>query len=204
MMYVNEIFKSIQGESSLAGRVTTFVRLTGCNLRCTYCDTQAAYDNGDFMPVETIVNTIASHHTKFVCITGGEPLLQKEVGTLITKLCDQNYYVSVETNGTVPCGAIDIRAHLIIDVKMPDSGEGHSFLRENLFLPHKQVELKFVISSNRDFEYAENFCLDNNLFEKYPILYSPSFDLKIEKWLAKKIIQKSSSARLHLQLHKYI
>jgi 7-carboxy-7-deazaguanine synthase len=201
---INEFFFSIQGESSYAGHPTVFVRTTGCNLRCTYCDTKYSYDEGSIRSVDSLIKEIAQYETKFVCITGGEPLLQKNVHELMSRLCDQGYLVSLETSGSKSTQAVDRRVKVILDVKTPDSGAANSFLLDNLDFANSLSELKFVICSEGDLDWSESFCRQHDLFEKYTVLYSPSFENISPKWLAEKILQKKSTARLQLQLHKYI
>ncbi|MCX7977478.1 MAG: radical SAM protein [Bdellovibrionaceae bacterium] len=204
MIKINEIFFSIQGESSLAGHPTVFVRTTGCNLRCTYCDTKYSYYEGSELSIEKILDKIAEHQTRYVCITGGEPLLQPDVYKLMRLLCDQGYRVSLETSGSRSIKDVDPRVKIILDIKTPDSGEGNSFLMDNIALARTDTEFKFVICSPKDFEWAEDFCSQQGLFKKFLVLYSPSYGQVSEKWLAEEILQKKSSARLQLQLHKYI
>lgn len=156
------------------------------------------------MTLEQIKEAIKPHHTKYVCITGGEPLLQIEVLTLIEDLCTDGYLVSVETSGSKSCKAVDSRAKLVIDIKTPDSGAKDSFNFENLELGNPSTEFKFVICSELDLEWAENFCRQHNLFTNYVILYSPSYGKIGERWLAEKILSKKSNACLQLQQHKYI
>ena len=204
MLKINEIFYSIQGESTWAGLPTVFVRTSGCHLRCTYCDTTYAYHEGDQTSLDTIIDVIKSHGTKYVCITGGEPLLQKEVYQLMKTLCDQDFKVSLETSGDLLCDQVDSRVKAVIDVKTPDSGEPDKFHMGNLNLDLADVEFKFVICSEKDFYWAEEFCKVNGLHSKHVVLYSPSFAKIDEKWLAKKILSEKSNARLQLQLHKYI
>ena len=204
MIKINEIFFSIQGESSLAGWPTVFVRTSGCNLMCTYCDTTHAYYDGSEMSAAMIVEKVQSFPTTFVCITGGEPLLQQDVLPLMKDLCDLGYTVSLETSGSLPCEGVDSRVKKILDVKTPDSGEGDSFDLENLARLQETDELKFVIGSEQDFNWAEQFITKNSLKNRCLVLYSPSFGIVEEKWLAKKILLEKSSARLQLQLHKYI
>jgi len=201
---INEIFYSIQGESSYVGYPSVFVRTSGCNLRCTYCDTTYAYYSGHMMSREEILAEVAKHPTKYVCVTGGEPLFQKEVFDLLRDLCDRGYKVSLETGGSIDCGDVDPRVKKIIDVKTPDSGEVQSFAEGNLRFADVNTEFKFVICSEEDFKWAENFSRSKNLFETTNVLYSPAFRRVDENWLAKKILSESSSARLQLQLHKYI
>ncbi len=156
------------------------------------------------MSQEEILSEVKKHHAKFVCVTGGEPLLQSEVLPLMKELCDQGFKVSLETSGSIDCAGVDPRVRKIIDVKTPGSGEGNSFLPANLKFIDSSTEFKFVICSEEDFLWAENFSRENNLFENTNVFYSPSFGQVDEKWLAKKILSESSKARLQLQLHKYI
>ena len=204
MLKINEIFYSIQGESTYVGNPTVFVRLTGCNLRCTYCDTKYSYFEGQEKSIASILEEIKAHKTPFVCITGGEPLLQKNVHKLMSQLCDLGFKVSLETSGSKDIGEVDHRVKIILDVKTPDSGAANSFLISNIAQSTPSTEYKFVISSENDFEFSENFCRQHKLFENFIVLYSPSYSQVSERWLAEKILQKNSSARLQLQLHKYI
>ncbi len=204
MLKINEIFYSIQGETTYVGIPTVFVRLTACNLRCTYCDTKYSYYEGESQSLDLIIQTIESHKTKFVCITGGEPLLQKEVNTLMTELCDRGYNVSLETSGSKSIELVDPRVKIILDVKTPDSGAADSFVMSNIHHSTSSTEYKFVICSEKDFQWSEDFCRQHKLFEKFVVLYSPSYGQVSERWLAEKILHQNSSARLQLQLHKYI
>ncbi|MFN7729783.1 MAG: radical SAM protein [Bdellovibrio sp.] len=204
MLKINEIFFSIQGETTYAGLPTVFVRTTGCNLRCTYCDTTYSYYQGQNQELAVILQEIERHKTPYVCITGGEPLLQKEVHQLMRILCDRGYKVSLETSGSRTCKDVDSRVKIILDVKTPDSGAADSFLSENLNFTSESTEFKFVICSEEDFDWSENFCRQHDLFKKFCVLYSPSFKDITPRWLAEKILQQNSSARLQLQLHKYI
>ena len=189
---------------------TVFVRTSGCHLRCTYCDTTYAYHEGEMMSVEQIVERVKSYPAAYVCVTGGEPLLQSGIFELMRHLCDMNYYVSLETSGDKSCAAVDARVKKIIDVKTPDSGEPGRFDSDNLRFADRATEFKFVIASEKDFAWAEKFARENNLFEKSNVLYSPSFkiaggpDVLSPKWLAEKMLGSSSKARLQLQLHKII
>ena len=204
MIKINEIFFSIQGESSYAGWPTVFIRTSGCNLRCTYCDTTYAYYEGEKQSLEKIIAGVQAHPAKHVCVTGGEPLAQPETARLLKELCDLGYNVSLETSGSFSCADVDRRVKKVIDVKTPDSGAAESFKLENLDFATSHDEFKFVICSERDFEWSEEFVKRHHLAEKFQILYSPSFGKIEEKWLAKKILSESSKARLQLQLHKYI
>lgn len=204
MLKINEIFYSIQGETTYVGAPTVFVRTTACNLRCTYCDTKYSYYEGDMRALEDLMKEIDSYGAPHVCVTGGEPLLQKEVHTLMKELCDKGYKVSLETSGSKSIEHVDPRVKVILDVKTPESGAADSFLMENIGFSTPSTEYKFVICSEADLDWSENFCRQHNLFEKFMVLYSPSYGQVSERWLAEKILQKKSSARLQLQLHKYI
>lgn len=204
MIKINEIFYSIQGESTLVGWPTVFVRTSGCHLRCTYCDTTYAYYEGEKLSHNQILEKVRSYPAKHVCVTGGEPLLQEGSLSLMGQLCDEGYTVSLETSGDLSCESVDPRVRLIIDVKTPDSGEPDRFDEKNLNLENVNIEYKFVICSERDFYWASEFCKKHNLFEQHVVFFSPSFGQVKEDWLAKKILEENSSARLQLQLHKYI
>lgn len=156
------------------------------------------------MSVEQIIEKVQSYSADHVCLTGGEPLAQPESLKLMKALCDLGYKVSLETSGSLSCAEVDPRVKKVIDVKTPDSGAAESFVMENIGVATSHDEFKFVICSERDFDWAENFVTQNALAEKFPLLYSPSFGKIEEKWLAKKILSKSSKARLQLQMHKYI
>lgn len=204
MLKINEIFFSIQGESSLAGTPTVFVRTSGCHLRCTYCDTTYAYYEGEKMSVEQIIVEVEKHPTRYVCLTGGEPLLQETSLQLMKTLCDRGFMVSLETSGDLSCENVDPRVKKIIDVKTPDSGEPGRFSEKNLNLADVNSEFKFVICSENDFFWSEKFIQTHQLSDKYLVFYSPSHGQIDSRWLAEKILQEKSKARLQLQLHKYI
>lgn len=204
MLKVTEIFKSIQGESTWAGLPTTFIRLTGCNLRCNYCDTKYSYNGGEPITIEKIIKIVHDNGAKQVCVTGGEPLLQSNVYNLMTQLCDLDFKVSLETGGHMLVSKVDPRVKKIIDVKTPDSGEGQSFKMENLQFKDVNTEFKFIICSKEDLDWSDNFVRKNALLENNTVLYSPSYKEVDERWLAENILEKKLNVRLHLQLHKYI
>ncbi len=203
MIKINEIFFSIQGESSYVGFPTVFVRTSGCPLRCTYCDTQYAYYEGEKISQDQIIEMIKSFPTKYVCITGGEPLSQIKINDLMTKLCDMDYNVSLETSGAVTCENVDKRVKKIIDVKTPDSGAADTFVMKNLNYSTEKDEFKFVICSEKDFLWAENF-VKTHLSSGQSVLLSPSFGVIEEQQLARWILKSGSQARMQLQMHKYI
>lgn len=204
MIKINEIFFSIQGESSFVGIPTVFVRTTGCNLRCTYCDSTYSYFEGSFTSLDDLIHRIKSFGSNHVCITGGEPLLQPDIYRLMQSLCDLNFVVTLETSGSKLCDRVDSRVTIILDVKTPDSGAKDSFQMENLDHLKPSTEIKFVICSEEDFYWAEKFCQTHSLFNRYQVFYSPSFGQIEPQWLAEKILSEKSKARLQLQLHKYI
>jgi 7-carboxy-7-deazaguanine synthase len=204
MIKINEIFFSIQGESSYAGWPTVFVRTSGCNLRCHYCDTKYSYYEGDFLSEQQILDRILNYNPKYVCVTGGEPLLQKNILPLLTKLCDLNLFVSLETSGSRSLVRVDPRVKIILDVKTPDSGEAGSFLEENLKGLNPSTEFKFVICSEKDFEWSIDFCRQHDLWDKFTVLFSPSWGQIDARWLAEAILKKNLPIRLQLQQHKYI
>ena len=154
--------------------------------------------------MEEILAEVDGLGARYVCVTGGEPLLQKDVFTLMEKLCNAGYFVSLETSGDLSCGDVDPRVRKIVDVKTPDSGAFGHFNEANLSLPGDTVEYKFVICSEKDFYWAEGFIRETGLAKKFNILYSPSFNQIEPRWLAEKILSEKSPARLQLQLHKYI
>lgn len=201
---INELFYSIQGESTYAGYPTVFIRTTGCNLRCDYCDTKYSYFEGSMMAFEKILQFIKESDAEYVCVTGGEPLLQKSIYKLLKELCDLDYKVSLETSGSKSIQHVDPRVKIILDVKTPDSGAADSFVMENLQFSNEKTEFKFVICSEKDFEWSENFCRQHELLKNFTVLYSPSHGQVSEKWLAEKILLKKLKVRLQLQQHKYI
>ena len=203
-MKINEVFYSIQGESTFVGFPTFFIRTTGCNLRCSYCDTKYSYHEGAERTIESLVDEALSSGARHVCVTGGEPLLQKDSLRLMSSLCDAGLVVSLETSGSKSIAEVDKRVKVILDVKTPDSGAPNSFLEENLRHLTPSTEFKFVICSQADLDWSEHFCSQYGLFEKFVVLYSPSFNVVREDWLAEQILNKKSRARLQLQLHKYI
>lgn len=203
---VNEIFHSIQGESSFAGRPCVFVRLTGCNLRCKWCDTPYAYEAGEHMEISDIVDKISKYNCRLVEITGGEPLLQRQTPELITALLDQAFTVLLETNGTLDIGVVDDRCIRIVDIKCPSSGESGKNRSGNLALLTVQDEIKFVIADRQDYEYAKSMLTARGAGRNTgkPPLFSPVFGIMAAKTLAEWMLQDRLDARLQVQLHKVI
>jgi len=199
-----EIFSSIQGESSYAGFPCTFVRLTGCNLRCTYCDTQYAYSEGSELSEEDIISRVSNAGFNLVEITGGEPLLQKEVYPLIKRLIEEGYTVLVETNGSQSIRDIDRRAVVILDIKTPGSGMHEEMDLSNLDNIKNKDEVKFVITGSADYEWSKDIIHKFRLANRSGILLSPAYGILAPKDLAKWMLQDRIKARLNLQIHKYM
>ena len=203
-LIINEIFYSIQGETSRSGFPTTFVRLTGCPLRCSYCDTEYAFKNGSKMSFNEISSTIKKNNSKYVTVTGGEPLAQKDVIPLLKYLCDMNYSVSIETSNAYDISAIDSRVSVILDVKTPASLESDKNLISNYKKLKPIDEIKFVICNLDDFNWARDYISLHNLDTLCPILFSPSYDDMPISELADLILKYSVNVRLQAQLHKTI
>ncbi len=202
---ITEIFHSLQGETSTTGLPTVFVRLTGCPLRCSYCDTAYAFEGGHKVALSEIVATVGSYGANYVTVTGGEPLAQPECIELLRQLCDLGYRVSLETSGAMPVQVVDSRVVKIVDLKTPGSGEVTRNLYENIeyLLPHDEV--KFVICNRQDYDWS---CLkidELRLRDKVTeILFSPSQGELAPKQLAEWILRDKLNVRLQLQTHKYI
>ena len=200
---VNEIFYSIQGESSYSGRPCVFVRLTGCNLRCSYCDTRYAYDNGRDMEISELMDRVASYRCHLIEVTGGEPLIQKETPSFIYKLLEEGFEVLLETNGSQDISRIDERCVRIVDIKCPSSGEEKKNDLLNLYRLTYKDEIKFVIGCRDDYEYARKI-LALSFLRTNPPLFSPVFGKMDAKILAGWILEDHLNVRLHMQLHKII
>jgi len=203
---VNEIFYSIQGESSYAGRPCVFVRLTGCNLRCSYCDTQYAYDEGEVMEMGDIVDRVARFQSPLVEVTGGEPLIQEDTPILIHQLLEGGYEVLMETNGSQDISKVDNRCVRIVDIKCPSSGEMKRNNLENLRRLNEKDEIKFVIGGREDYEYAKSILasVNPNAIRPKSVHFSPVFGRMQPRTLAEWILNDHLDVRLQLQLHKII
>ena len=201
---LTEIFLSVQGESRSAGWPTVFVRLTGCPLRCTYCDTAYAFQGGEWWDIDAILEEVARHGVRHVCVTGGEPLAQKRCTVLLEKLCDAGYAVSLETSGAIDISNADIRVSRVLDLKTPASGEMHRNLLSNLprLTPHDQV--KFVICDRADYEWARAMLAEHALAERCEVLFSPSYGQQSARELAEWIIADRLPVRFQVQLHKIL
>ena len=208
-MKIHEIFYSIQGESTYSGLPCVFVRLSGCNLRCSYCDTRHAYEDGDELSEGRIIEEVARYPTGLVEITGGEPLLQPEVTSLITALADRRYKVLIETNGSLSLAGVDERATIIMDIKCPGSGMSGKMRWENLGALRSHDEIKFVLTDRADYDWALGVVGEHRLAGKYVVHLSPAFGILEPERLASWMLQSGTAggglnARLHLQLHRYI
>lgn len=201
---LTEIFYSLQGESNFSGWPTVFVRLTGCPLRCQYCDTAYAFQGGQNQPITGILQQIATYSPRYVCVTGGEPLAQRGCFTLLEKLCDQGYIVSLETSGALDISAVDPRVIKIVDLKTPGSGESKQNLWRNLKFLFPQDQIKIVICDNADYEWAKQIVDEHQLAKKVTVLFSPSYQQLSPQTLADWILRDRLPIRMQVQLHKII
>jgi 7-carboxy-7-deazaguanine synthase len=199
-----EIFYSLQGESSRIGLPTVFIRLTGCPMRCGYCDTEYAFSGGSNMEVDDILKQVATYKTKYVTVTGGEPLAQKACHDLLKELCNAGYDVSLETGGGMDIAAVDQRVSVILDIKTPDSNEEKNMRWENLAHIEAKDELKFVLCGRNDYEWAKQKIETLNLVEKCPIVFSPSYKDLDPADLASWILADHLPVRMQMQLHKIL
>jgi 7-carboxy-7-deazaguanine synthase len=201
---ITEIFHSLQGETSRAGLPTVFVRLTGCPLRCGYCDTAYAFHGGASRTLTDILGEVARHRTRYVCVTGGEPLAQKHCGALLTALADRGYSVSLETSGALDVSRIDARVSRIVDVKTPGSGEADKNRWENLAHLTAHDELKFVICHEADYRWAKGVLVQRALDRLCPVLFSTSHGELSASMLAEWILRDELPVRMQVQLHKVL
>lgn len=203
-LIINEIFHSIQGETSRTGLPTTFIRLTGCPLRCSYCDTEYAFTDGSKMSFDEIIEILKKYNSKYLTVTGGEPLAQKNVLLFLEKVCSLNYSVSIETSNCLDISTIDSRVSIILDIKTPASNESDKNKIENYRYLKPKDEIKFVICNKDDFIWAKEYISEHNLDNYCPVLFSPSYDEMPIAELAELIIEHSLNVRLQTQLHKVI
>ena len=204
LLKITEIFHSLQGEALQAGLPTVFVRLTGCPLRCGYCDSEYAFYGGRWLHIDDILDEVRRYDTPYVCVTGGEPLAQKRCAELLRRLCDEGFEVSLETSGAVDIAAADRRVSRVMDLKTPGSGEVLKNLWSNLdeLTGHDQV--KFVICSRHDYEWARAQVRDRGLDSICAVLFSPAWGLVEPRELAEWILEDRLPVRLQLQLHKLL
>ena len=203
MIRITEVFYSIQGESTHAGRPCIFIRLTGCNLRCTWCDSAYTFTGGEPMSIEAILETIGKWDCRLVEVTGGEPLAQKESFELIRRLADAGYEVLIETSGSIDIDPVDSRATIILDVKCPGSGEEEKNFWPNLGKLRAHDEVKFVIGGRADYEYARGVVREHRL-EGRPLLFSPVWGAIDLRDLAGWMLEDGVEGRLQVQQHKLI
>lgn len=202
---INEIFHSLQGESSTVGLPTSFVRLTGCPLRCVYCDTEYAFHQGQQMSIDTILHELKEARTRRVCVTGGEPLAQPGCLTLLTALCDAGMKVSLETSGAMDISAVDQRVKIVMDLKTPGSAESGRNLESNIAHLRQKDEVKFVICDRRDYEWSKAKTDQYDLIDRVgEVLFSPSFGQVGYQQLAQWILDDRLQVRMQVQLHKII
>ncbi len=201
---ITEIFFSLQGETSRVGLPTAFIRLTGCPLRCGYCDTAYAFTGGKSLAIEEILKQVAHYAPRYVTVTGGEPLAQKNCGVLLTALCDAGYQVSLETSGALDIGTVDARVMRVVDIKTPASGEVDKNRWENLALLRSNDEVKFVLCNEEDYCWACRILEQHRLAEKCGVLFSPSQGELDATRLAEWILRDRLPVRFQIQLHKIL
>ena len=201
---ITEIFFSLQGEARTVGFPTVFVRLTGCPLRCHYCDTEYAFTGGEWMSLEQILAMVAEYQSQHVCVTGGEPLAQKQCGQLLEQLCDAGYSVSLETSGAMDICDVDTRVSRVMDLKTPSSGEMERNRYDNIACLSEHDQVKFVIGDREDFDWAVATCQEHQLWDRCEVLFSPVFEKLQPCQLAEWVLEARVPVRFQLQLHKLL
>lgn len=201
---ITEIFYSLQGEASRVGLPTVFVRLTGCPLRCTWCDTTYSFTGGEAATIDSVLAEVRRHPARQVCVTGGEPLSQKDCLPLLTALCDAGYEVSLETSGALDISGVDPRVSRIMDLKAPGSGEVDKNRWENLACLTRRDELKIVLASREDYEWAREQVRSHDLPSRCPVLFSPAQGALAPTQLAEWILEDGLDVRFQMQLHKLL
>jgi len=199
---ISEIFYSLQGESKTVGLPTVFIRLTGCPLRCQYCDTSYAFSGGKMMELATIIEQVASYNTRYITVTGGEPLAQPICWDLLSQLADKGYEVSLETSGAIDVSKVDVRISKVMDLKTPASAEESRNLYANLQYLDMKDQLKFVICNREDYEWSKQKIAEYSLQGKCELLFSPAMGQQSATELAEWIIEDQLMVRFQLQLHK--
>ena len=201
---ITEIFHSLQGEASNVGLPTVFIRLTGCPLRCDYCDTAYAFSGGEWIDIEDIITNIKQYNTTHITVTGGEPLAQKNCIELLNQLCDLNYDVSLETSGAILVDQVDKRVVKVLDVKTPASKEDSKNKFENFMFLNAKDQVKFVICDENDYRWSKQLIEEHKLESRCEILFSPSHDQLDATVLANWILKDKLNVRFQIQLHKYL
>jgi len=201
---INEIFYSLQGESRSAGLPTVFIRLTGCPLRCGYCDTAYAFHEGQWMDLDRILSQVATYAPRYVTVTGGEPLAQRPCLDLLKRLCEAGYEVSLETSGAVAIAAVDPRVRIVMDIKTPGSGESGRNLLDNLAQLKRTDEVKFVIRDRADYEWSRTLVRREQLADRCELLFSPVWGELSPRDLGDWILADRLPVRLQVQLHKLL
>lgn len=201
---ITEIFYSLQGEANTVGIPTVFIRLTGCPLRCVYCDSAYAFTGGKKMTIADIINEVQQYHCQYITVTGGEPLAQPASLELMTQLADLGYTISLETSGALDVSNVDARIVKVIDLKTPDSGEQQKNRYENLDHITAKDQLKFVISSDKDYQWSKNILNEYQLLGRCEILFSPVAGQQNPTQLAEKILADRLPVRFQIQLHKLL
>ncbi|ALA56618.1 7-carboxy-7-deazaguanine synthase QueE [Nitrospira moscoviensis] len=204
MLRVTEIFHSLQGESTFAGRPCVFVRLTGCPLRCTWCDTEYAFYGGTEQSIDDIIARVRAYGCPLVEVTGGEPLAQPDAAALLKRLCDEGFTVLLETSGALDAAAVDQRVHIILDIKCPGSGMAERMHWPNVERLRSQDEAKFVLQDRADYEWAKDVMIRYGLTERCTVLFSPVFGVLDPQHLAEWILADRLPVRFQLQMHKFI
>jgi len=201
---ISEIFFSLQGETGRVGLPTVFVRLTGCPLRCEYCDTTYAFSGGQNLTLAAILAEVARHEARYVCVTGGEPLAQKNCLPLLKALCDAGYAVSLETSGALDVSGVDVRVQKVVDIKTPASGEVEKNLWANLEHLAAQDEIKFVLNDAADYQWAKQILQERQLAQRCAVLFSPVQGQLAPRDLAEWILRDRLPVRMQVQLHKLL
>ncbi|WP_366513255.1 7-carboxy-7-deazaguanine synthase QueE [Methylobacter sp.] len=204
LLRITEIFYSLQGESNTVGLPTVFIRLTGCPLRCVYCDTSYAFSGGKKIEIDAIVTQAEQYGTKYITVTGGEPLAQPGCLELMTKLLDKGYVVSLETSGALDVSAVDPRVVKVMDFKTPSSGELSRNLYQNIEYLNQKDQVKFVIGNDEDYDWSKTLLTEYGLPNRCDILFSPVMGQQHPTELAEKILKDRLPVRFQLQLHKIL
>ena len=201
---INEIFYSIQGEAKNSGKPTVFVRTAGCPFNCSYCDTEYAFSEGKKVKISEIISTIKQYKTNYITVTGGEPLVQKNIINLLDSLVKNFFNVSIETSGLIDISKIPKEVEIVMDVKTPSSNEDNNNIKNNLSIIKKTDVVKFVIGTKQDYEWSKKIIKENNLIDFKNIFFSPTHDLLSPSDMADWILRDNLNVTLQIQLHKYI